>query len=110
MVDVVITNPPFSLGLDFVLQAKKVARKKICIFNKTSFLEGVKRYDMWLDKGFPLKTMYQFSGRITFRKNNLTEQGYSGMLPFSWFVFDKEYNGKPTIEWILPPSNNMNDF
>ena len=109
-VDVVITNPPFSLGLDFVLQAKKVARKKICIFNKTSFLEGVKRYDMWLDKGFPLKTMYQFSGRITFRKNNLTEQGYSGMLPFSWFVFDKEYNGKPTIEWILPPSNNMNDF
>ena len=103
-VDVVITNPPFSLGLDFVLQAKKVARKKICIFNKSSFLEGIKRYEMWMDSDFPLKTMYQFSGRITF-KQYLKHESSGGMLPFSWFVFEKGFKGKPTIEWILPALN-----
>jgi hypothetical protein len=47
--------------LGWACQAKKIARKKICIFNRTSFLEGVGRYEMWLDKEFPLKKMYQFS-------------------------------------------------
>ena len=36
--DVVMTNPPFCNGKEFVLQAKKVARKKICILNKTLFI------------------------------------------------------------------------
>ena len=60
---------------------------------------------MWLDKGFPLKTMYQFSGRVAFRKNRVDNQGYGGLMPFSWFVFEKGYTGKPTIDWILPELN-----
>lgn len=26
--------------------------------------------------------------------------GGGGMLAFAWFVFNKEYNGKPRLEWI----------
>ena len=100
--DNIVTNPPFKLGIDFVLQSKKIARKKICVFNKTSFLEGVGRYDMWIDKEFPLKNMYQFSSRVPFSKNEVNDQSYSGMISFSWFVFEKGYVGKPTIDWIPP--------
>ena len=100
--DNIVTNPPFKLGIDFVLQSKKIARKKICVFNKTSFLESVGRYDMWIDKEFPLKNMYQFSSRVPFSKNEVNDQSYSGMISFSWFVFEKGYVGKPTIDWIPP--------
>ena len=107
-VDNIITNPPFKFTLDFVLQAKKIARKKICIFNKTSFLGSPSRYEMWKDKDFPLKTMYQFSGRLVFGKNEILDQSQGGMLLFSWFVFEKGYTGKPTIDWILPELDDEN--
>mgnify|MGYP001296860676 CR=1 FL=1 len=87
--DNIVTNPPFKLGTDFVLQSKKIARKKICILNKTMFLDGIKRYEMWIDKDFPLKTMYQFSGRVAFRKNVIADQslpsgvGYRGLGSYS---------------------------
>tara|TARA_Y100000004_G_scaffold190864_1_gene248667 strand:- start:330 stop:1436 length:1107 start_codon:yes stop_codon:yes gene_type:complete len=99
--DNVITNPPFDNILPFILQAKKVARKKIAIIGKTQLLEGVARYNMWMDKDFPLKTMYQFSGRVAFIKNKLPNRTNS-MIGFAWYVFEKGYKGKPTIEWIQP--------
>ena len=107
-VDNIITNPPFKFALDFVLQAKKIARKKICILNETMFLDGIKRYEMWMDKEFPLKTMYQFSGRVVFRKNEIVDQVQSGLIPWAWFVFEKGYTGKPTIDWILPELDDEN--
>ena len=106
--DNIITNPPFKFALDFVLQAKKMARKKICILNATMFLDGIKRYEMWVDKEFPLKTMYQFSGRVVFRKNEVVDQSQSGLIPWAWFVFEKGYTGKPTIDWILPRLDDEN--
>ena len=104
-VDNIITNPPFKFALDFVLQAKKMARKKICILNATMFLDGIKRYEMWMDQEFPLKTMYQFSGRVVFRKNEIADQSQNGLIPWAWFVFEKGYVGEPTIKWILPEPN-----
>ena len=107
-VDNIITNPPFTFALDFVLQAKKIARKKICILNSTMFLDGIKRYEMWMDEDFPLKTMYQFSGRVAFRKNEIVDQSQCGLVPWAWFVFERGYTGKPTIDWILPELNAKN--
>ena len=108
VVDNIITNPPFKFALDFVLQAKKMTRKKICILNATMFLDGINRYEMWMDKEFPLKTMYQFSGRVVFRKNEIVDQTQSGLIPWAWFVFEKGYTGKPTIDWILPELDDEN--
>ena len=107
-VDNIITNPPFKFALDFVLQAKKMARKKICILNATMFLDGIKRYEMWMDQEFPLKTMYQFSGRVVFRKNEIVDQTQNGLIPWAWFVFEKGYVGEPTIKWILPELDDEN--
>ena len=98
-VDNIITNPPFNLALDFVLQAKIDAKHKIAMFLKTSFLEGVSRHNMFQDKKFPLKCIYQFSRRVNFGIYNGTHKN-GGMIPFAWFVWDMQYKGDPFIKWI----------
>ena len=93
--DNIITNPPFSIGLEFVLKAKQSANHKIAMLLKTQFLEGISRQAMFLDDKFPLKCMYQFSKRLTFG-----DKSSGGMLAFAWFVWDKQHTGKPYIDWI----------
>jgi len=97
--DNIVTNPPYKYALDFVNEAKKKSKSKIAMFLKTVFLESEKRKTMFNDKKFPLKTVYQFSKRVTLYKNG-TKMKNSGMIAYAWFVWDKNYNGKPTIEWI----------
>ena len=98
--DNIVTNPPFNFAVDFIKQAKLYSRYKIAMFLKTTFLEGVERYALFQDKVFPLKCMYQFVRRVSFGKNEGTHKN-NGMIAFAWFVWEKGYNGKPTIDWIL---------
>ena len=95
----IITNPPYKLALDFVLKAKQLSKGKIAMFLKTVWLESESRYEMFQDKAFPLKTVYQFSKRVTLTKNGVKMKN-SGMIAYAWYVWDKNYEGKPTIEWI----------
>jgi hypothetical protein len=97
--DNIVTNPPFKYALEFVLQSKKVANNKIAMFLKTVFLESSSRFEMFQDKDFPLKTMYQFSKRVTLVKNGIKMKN-SGVIAYAWFIWDKNYVGKPNIEWI----------
>lgn len=99
-VDTIITNPPFALFTDFIIQSKKCASKKICMFGKTTYLEGIERYEkLWNDKEFPLKKIIQYVERLTLRKNEIDNRN-RGMLSYCWFIFEKGYQGKPEIEWI----------
>jgi hypothetical protein len=97
--DNIVTNPPYKLALEFVLKSKKQSRNKIAMFLKTVWLESDSRYEMFQDKEFPLKTVYQFSKRVSLYKNGVKMKN-SGMIAYAWFVWDKDYVGKPTIEWI----------
>lgn len=98
--DNIITNPPYKLSLNFVLKAKMQARNKIAMFFRTVFLESEKRYEMFNDKKFPLKTVYQFSKRVSLYKGGVKLKN-SGMIAYAWFVWDKNYVGNTNIEWIL---------
>ena len=98
--DNIITNPPFEIALEFVLQSKQYSQHKIAMFLKTAFLEGGKRYEMFQDKKYPLKCIYQFSKRVNFGIHAGTHKN-GGMIPFAWFVWDRFYEGKPYINWIL---------
>lgn len=98
--DNIITNPPYKSSLKFILQAKKQSRKKIAMFLKTAWLESERRYDMFHDTDFPLKTVYQFSKRVSLYKGGVKMKN-SGMIAYAWFVWDKDYIGRPSIEWIL---------
>jgi len=104
--DNIITNPPYKYALDFILHAKKCANKKIAMFLKTVFLESESRYDMFQDKDFPLKTVYQFSKRVTLYKDGKKMKN-SGMIAYAWFVWDREYKGEPTIKWILNEKHTL---
>lgn len=99
--DNIITNPLFNRALDFVYHGKKTANKKIALFLKTTFLESADRYQMFKDKNFPLKKMYQFSKRVQLTKNGDEMVGKAGMIAFAWFVWDREHNGEPMIDWIF---------
>ncbi len=93
--DNIVTNPPFSLSTEFCMKALKLARNKVAIFNKLSFLESKIRQHIF-KQGY-LKNIYVYSKRVNLQKN---QQQNIGMLAFAWFVFDKTYQGRPTLDWI----------
>ncbi len=92
-------NPPYKHALEFVLQAKKYAGCKVAMFLKTVFLESEARFEMFNDKEFPLKIMYQFSKRVTLYKDGKRMKN-SGMIAYAWCACERNYVGKPGIEWI----------
>ena len=94
-VDNIITNPPFNLSLEFFEQALKLTKYKIAFLHKLTYLEGLKRHEK-IFKLNKLKNIYVFSKRLAFEKNGKN----NGLMCFAWFVFDVNYNGKPTIDWI----------
>ena len=98
----VITNPPYSLAKEFVLNAKKICRKKIIMLLKLDFLHGQNRLEeLWRDKEFPLKKVYVLS-RYPMLKDTVRDDGKfnTGMQTYGWYVWEKEYKGNPEIEWI----------
>ena len=42
-VDNIVTNPPFSLAMEFTLKALELARNKVVMLSKVSYLEGLER-------------------------------------------------------------------
>lgn len=98
MVDNIITNPPFKLAEEFVRHALKCANKKVAMFLKLVFLESESRYHLFQE--YPPKLVYVFSKRLTLKKEG-EQRDMSGMIAYAWFVWDKSYNGKTNIEWIL---------
>jgi hypothetical protein len=103
----IITNPPFSIAYEFIQKAKQIATNKIIMLLPLSYLHGKKRYDnIWNDTIFPLKSVYVFT-RYPMLGQPLREDGKynTGMMVYAWYVWEKDYNGNPSIEWI---DNNNN--
>lgn len=93
----IITNPPFTLGQEFVEKALACTTGKVAILAKLQFLEGAKRKKMF--ETLPLKSVYVFSKRLTMTRNG-EKMKNSGMLAFMWLVFEHGYEGKPTVGWL----------
>jgi hypothetical protein len=96
-VDNIITNPPYSLGQEFVEHALECANKKVVMLLKLVFLESVGRKPLF-DRNM-LKTVYVFRRRLKIYKDGIIGKN-SGLIAYAWYIWDKEYNGKPQIEWI----------
>ena len=90
-IDNIITNPPFNLSTEFTIKALSLAKAKVAMLNKLSFLEGINRKNKVFIQN-KLKNIWVFSRRVKF--------GGNGLMAFAWFVFDKKHNGKPTLDWI----------
>ncbi len=97
-VDHIITNPPYSLAQKFVEHSLECASGKIAMLCKLAFLEGKARHKLF--KEHPPKIVYVFSKRLPLTKAG-DGRKQSSMIPFAWFVWEKGYTGKTTVEWIL---------
>ena len=93
--DNIVTNPPFNLATEFTIHGLKSVNNKMALLCKLSFLEGKKRA-LTIFNQDKLKKVLVFSRRLGFQRND--KKG--GLMAFAWFIFDVNYNAKPTIDWI----------
>jgi hypothetical protein len=96
----IVTNPPYKFAKEFTEKALNIVKdgSKVCMFLKVTFLEGKARKAFF--KKYPPKTIYVCSGRISCAKNGDFEKYPSSAIAYAWYVWEKGFIGKPTIEWI----------
>lgn len=96
----IVTNPPYSQAVEFVEHSLRITNEgaKIAMFLKIQFLEGKKRKEFF--KRFPPKHIYVASSRLRCAKNGEFDKYDSSAVCYAWFVWEKGYQGEPTIRWI----------
>ena len=100
----ILTNPPYKYAKEFVLHALDLIGygHKVYMFLKLTFLEGKSRYKDLFSK-YPPKVIYVFSERVMCAKNGDFEgmkAGGGSAVAYAWFVWQKGWQGKTTVEWI----------
>ena len=97
-----ITNPPFSLHLQFVAHAKQIIDHKIALLLPLNYLTGAKRHaEIWEDREFPLARVHVLSRGVNFMKGDVHgDRFHPAQLYLGWFVFERGYEGPPHINWI----------
>ncbi len=93
----VITNPPFILAQEFATHALDLGAEKVALLCKLAFLETIDR-TYWLETT-PLESVWVFRKRLQLTRNGVKMKN-GGMIAFAWFVWDKDYIGRPHIGWI----------
>lgn len=97
----IITNPPYKEALKFVKHAIDIVQDgaKVAMLLRLQFLEGKERGKFFMEK--PPARIYVASGRLNVAKNGEFEKyKKANAMAFAWFVWEKGYTGKPTIDWI----------
>lgn len=98
-----ITNPPYKYALEVVLHSLELVREGdlVCMFVKTTFLEGKKRYKELFSKQPPMM-MLQFVERILCAKNGDFEEArkQGSAVSYCWMIWKKGYRGKTIVDWI----------
>lgn len=98
IVDNIITNPPYRYAQAVVEKSLQLARKKVVMLLKLSFLESSGRFQFFKDT--PLKNVYVFCKRLTMYPHGTDKPKNSGTIAYAWFEWDNEYKGEPMIKWI----------
>ena len=101
--DNIITNPPFSLAMEFVEKGLEVTNKYVIMLLKIQFLESKARKEFF--KKNPPKYIYVFSDRQSTLKdglelNPLNNKPWSTTLLLAWFVWEKDFKGEPIVRWL----------
>lgn len=69
------------------------------MFCKTTLLESEGRYEKIFKKN-PPKYMFQFVKRVMCAKNGDFDSYTSSAVAYAWFVWERGFKGKTTIDWI----------
>ena len=95
----IITNPPYSSGLEFVKRALDSVRPggKVAMFLKVQFLEGQKRGEFF--RQTPPRKVYISRSRLACAKNgDFTHT--ENAIAYAWYVWEKGFTGDPVIKWF----------
>lgn len=94
-----VTNPPYGRKiLTFIKHLLTLTDKKTCLLLRLAFLEAQSRYPFFKEED-TLKNVYVFSKRVIMLKDGEPMTG--SKMSFAWFVWDKEYRGRPSIDWLM---------
>lgn len=102
--DNIISNPPYSLGKEFVEKSIELLNDngKLAMFLKVQFLEGDKREDMY-DK-YPPKYIYVFRKRMATWNNGepLDTNGkkWATTMCHAWYIWEKGSTTEPVVRWL----------
>ena len=95
--DNIISNPPYTNAVKYVRHALNLSRNKTAMIMRLAFLEGVERRKLF-DKCPPARVLV-FTKRVTMWKAGIEPSG-SGAMAFAWFVWDRDYTGPTTVDWL----------
>ena len=95
----IITNPPYKYAKEFVEQALRTVKDgaKVAMFLKLTFMESKSRKELFTK--YPFKTLYVSSSRLECAKNGKFS-GAGTAVAYGWYVWEKGYEGAPSIRWI----------
>jgi len=94
-VDFIVTNPPYKLALPFARHALNCAWK-VALLCRIQFLEGIERHAFFQEH--PPIRVWIFSDRIHCSADGKPK---AGMMCFGWFIWERGFQGKPILDWIL---------
>jgi hypothetical protein len=95
-----ITNPPFRLGEQFVLNALERAQDGCAFLVRTAFLESRGRYENMFSK-FPPSEILQFAERVPMFKGRVDEFG-STATAYCWLIWRKGHYQTTQFHWLAP--------
>ncbi|MEO9530289.1 SAM-dependent methyltransferase [Roseibium sp.] len=98
--DWVITNPPFRLAEEFIIQGLSIARRGVAVLVRTVFLESIGRYErIFADN--PPSIVAQFTERVPMVKGRLDRKA-STATGYAWIVWEKGHSRDTLMKWIPP--------
>lgn len=98
-VDWIISNPPFKLAEQFIARGRGLATVGCAMLVRTSFLEGVGRYER-LYNVTPPSIIAQFVERLPMVKGRI-DRKVSTATSYAWLVWIKDCAPRP-FQWIPP--------
>lgn len=100
----IITNPPFNKAQQFVEKAQRIANDGVAMLVRTSFLEGVMRYQTMYLKN-PPDIVAQFSERVPMIKGRCDKKA-STATSYAWLVWyidpHPDVDKQTILKWIPP--------
>lgn len=99
----IVTNPPYKFALEFVKHSLELVHEGslVCMFLKTTFLEGKKRYKELFTTTPPHRVLQFVERALCARNGNFdTAKREGSAVSYAWFVFKRGYVGQTILDWI----------
>lgn len=98
----IVTNPPYTHAQECVQHALDIIPdgRLACFFLKLTFLEGIRRRRMF-DSSPPIR-IWVSTSRVVCAPNADFASVRGSAVAYAWFIWQKGYQGPPTLGWFNP--------